>query len=131
MNVRPYQPEDEPILREIWQRASYGFPFPENIADYFVVTDDGGCPIMAAGAKLIPEVTLLCAPHGSTHPLVKLKGISLLHDAVRDRLVANGHSEALASVPPELERNYGRHLQRHFGWKESWKTYRIRDWKVR
>jgi hypothetical protein len=129
MNVRPYQPEDEPILREIWERAAYGDEFPDNLSDYFVVTDDGGCPIMAAGAKLIPEMTLICAPGGSTHALVKVRGLCLLHDQLRDTLAAKGYTEAIASVPPQLERSYGRHLQRHFRWLLSWTTYRIRDWK--
>jgi hypothetical protein len=129
VNVRPYRPEDEPILREIYERAGYGQAFPENLAEYFIVTDDAGCPIMAAGYTLVPEITLICAPGGSTHPLVKLKGITLLHESVRDTLAAKGFKEAFASIPPQLERSYGRHLQRHFKWLESWKTFRIRDWR--
>lgn len=130
MNVRPFKIEDFAVLKEIYDRADYGFPFPDNLEDYWVVTDDAGCPIMAAGARLIPEVTLLCAPHGSTHALVKLKGISLLHEQLRDTLMAKGHKEAIASVPPHLVA-YQRHLQRHFAWKESWPTFRIGDWKER
>jgi hypothetical protein len=125
MIVRPYKPEDDAVLREIHTRAAYGDSFPSNIEDFLVVTDDLGCPIMAAGEKMIPEITLVCAPHGTTHPLVKLKGIALLHQGLRERLSARGFTEAIASVPPQLERNYARHLQRHFRWMESWKAFRI------
>ena len=129
MNVRPFHPDDLSILREIYDRAEYGYPFPDDLSEYWVVADDTGCPIMAAGAKMVPELTLICAPGGSTHALVKFKGISLLHEKLRDILVSKGYTEAIASVPPQLERSYGRHLQRHFHWLLSWTTYRIRDWK--
>lgn len=128
MNVRPYEESDLAVLKELFETAAYGFPFPDNISDYLVVTDDAGCPIMAAGEKLIPEITLICAPGGSTHPLVKLKGVALIHDALRDRLVSKGFTQAIASVPPSLGA-YQRHLQRHFKWRESWPTFRIEDWK--
>lgn len=128
MRVRAFRMEDEPILREIHERAGYGDEFPD-VSDFLVVTDDLDCPIMAAGEKLIPELTLICAPGGSTHALVKLQGIHLLHEALRDRLVAKGYTEAIASVPPKLEGSYARHLQRHFGWVKSWETFRIRDWR--
>lgn len=129
MIVRPFKMEDWPVLKDIYDHSGYDFPFPDNLEDYFVVVDDTDTPIMGAGAKLVPEVTLLCAPFGATHPLVKVKGIALLHDVLRDTLMAKGHKEAICSVPPKLEANYGRHLQRHFHWKESWKTFRIRDWR--
>jgi hypothetical protein len=129
VRVRDYKFGDLAILREIYDHAGYDFKFPENLADFLVVVDDDDVPMMAAGHRLVPEITLLCAPGGATHPLVKLKGIALLHESLRDKLVRKGYSEAIASVPPELERSYGRHLQRHFQWQESWKTYRIRDWK--
>jgi hypothetical protein len=127
MKVRPFEPDDEPILREIHDRSGYDFPFPENLKDYFVVIDDAGCPIMAAGSKLVPEVTLLCAPGGSTHPLVKLKAISLIHEKLRDSLKSQGHTQAFCFVPPELG-SYRRHLQRHFNWKPTWQGFAIGDW---
>jgi hypothetical protein len=126
MNVRPYQPEDEAILREIHRRSGYEFEFPE-LDSFLVVLDDAGCPIMAAGEKLVPEITLICAPGGSTHPLVKLKGIALLHEALRVKLTNKGFQEAFAFLPPELERNYARHLARHFGWRKAYTAYAIKD----
>ena len=62
MNVRPYQESDLPVLKEIHERAALGYPFPDNVESFIVATDEFGCPIMAAGERLIPEITLICAP---------------------------------------------------------------------
>lgn len=122
MKVRPYQPSDESILREI--HGDHDFPFPVNLEEYMVVVDDLGCPIMAAGAKLVPEITLLCDAEGSVHPLVKLKGISLLHEALSNKL-AGKFTEAHAFLEPSSEKAFGRHLQRLFHWQETWKCFRV------
>lgn len=119
MTVRPYQPSDEAILREL--HRGHEFQFPENLTDYLVVVDDFNCPIMAAGAKLVPEITLLCSRNGSTHPLVKLRGIALLHEGLRNKLGAN-HTEAFAFAETKA---FGRHLQRLFHWRETWKCFRV------
>jgi len=126
MKVRKYTPKDRKALKAIHKRAGYGFTFPKNLKSYYVVEDGTGEVIMAAGAALIPEITLICAPGGDTHPLLKLKGIALLHEELRGTLTRKGFHEAIASVPPSLVA-YQRHLQRHFGWRESWKAFRIRD----
>lgn len=131
MNIRGFKPEDEVVLRDIHERRQDGSVFPKNIADYLVVTERDDAPLAAAGYKLIPEMTLICEPGNSVHALVKFKGIALLHQALRDKLLSCGHTEAIASVPPGLEA-YRRHLQRHFGWRESWPTFRISaDWEAR
>jgi len=130
MIVRNIQPADVPVLQAMHEVAGYEFEFPDpaQMEEYLVV-EHAGIPIMAAAAKLVPEILLVCAPDKATHALVKFKGLQLLHEELRARLMNKGHAEAIASVPPELERNYGRHLQRHFHWLLSWTTYRIRDWK--
>jgi hypothetical protein len=129
--VRDLKDADLPVLREIYDRAKYEFPWPELMKqdEVSVVVDDYDVPIMAACSRVIPEMTLICAPGGRTHALVKLEAIAMLHESLREKLVQKGYNEAIASVPPELEKNYARHLEKHFGWRESWKTYRIRDWK--
>jgi hypothetical protein len=124
VNVRPYRESDRQILIEIYQRANHGQKLPKSLRGFQVVTDDKDVPLMAAGARLVPEMTLICPKGGETHPLVKLKGIAMLHNCLKDILVARGHNEAIASVPPHLVA-YQRHLKRHFGWRESWKTFRI------
>lgn len=125
MNVRKCVPSDEPILREIHSQSGYDFPFPENLEDYFVATDDAGCPIMAAGYRLVPEVTLICAPKGSTHALVKLQGIRLLHEKLDGILSIKGFRQAFGFLDPLPERSFGRHLRRHFRWSKAWTAYAI------
>ena len=118
--VRPYQSSDEESLRAM--HAGHEFSFPANIADYLVVVDDLGRPILAAGERLVPEITLLCAPE--PHPLVKLRGISLLHQGLRNKL-AGKFTEAHAFLEPGSERAFGRHLQRLFRWRETWKCFTV------
>jgi hypothetical protein len=129
MIVRPYRPSDRRALKAIHERAEYGFPFPKSLRNYMVVCDDSGEPLMAAGYKITPEVLILCAPGGNSHPLVKLKAMALLHESLRGKLVKKGFHEANAFLAPKAEKSYGRHLRRHFGWQESWTAYTIRDQK--
>jgi len=124
MKIREYQPKDEAALREIHAHRAHGDKFPSNIADFLVAVDDQDRPLMAAGAKLVPEITLICACQ--PHPLVKLKGIALLHEALRDKVAEGNHTEAHAFLAPQVERSFGRHLVKHFGWRETWKAFAIR-----
>lgn len=129
MKVRPYKDSDLPYLLQIHSEAGYGFPFPDFSSPFMghvqVLVDTEDIPLMAVCAKLVPEITLLCAPHGTMHPLSKLKGIGLIHESMREVLTADGHDHAQAFVPPELEKNYARHLVRKFGWRKTWSAYRI------
>ena len=120
MIVRPYQPSDEEALRAMHE--GHRFLFPENLTEYLVVVDDLGNPVMAAGERLVPEITLLCAKE--PHPLVKLRGISLLHGALRNKL-AGKFTEAHAFLEPSSEKAFGRHLQRLFHWRETWKCFSV------
>lgn len=130
MIARELKDSDFPALRQMYESTDFHqLPFPDlrNMLHVSVVADGNDEPVMAGYARLVPEVTLISAPGGSTHPLLKLQGIALLHDEFRKALEAKGYYEAIASVPPQLERNYGRHLQRHFGWKRSWAAFRLLD----
>ena len=118
MRIRAYEPSDESILRAM--HLGHTFPFPENLSEYLVVVDDLDHPIMAAGAKLVPEITLLCA--AAPHPIVKMNAISLLHEGLRNKLSPN-HTEAHAFLEPTSARAFGRHLQRLFNWRETWKCF--------
>lgn len=124
MTIRPYQPGDEPILRDIYARFGYKWDFPDDLSSYQVLCDDTGKILMAAGWRLVPEIGLLCDPDKAVHPLVKLKGIAMLHEKLRGIIRASGHKDAIAFVAPELKR-FSRHLQRQFGWLAEWPALRI------
>lgn len=129
MKVRPYKESDLPKLKEIYTESGYTFQFPD-FADPFVgqvrcLVDEKDSPLMAVCSKLVPEITLICSPGGKLHPLVKLKGIAMIHDSMREALEAEGHKEAFAFIPPEIEKSYGNHLRRKWGWLKTWAAFRI------
>lgn len=128
MRVREYKSSDLPHLKKIHSQAGYDFPFPDFSSPYsghhFVVVNEEDVPIMAAAAKLVPEIFLFCAPGGSMHPQVKMQGIAMIHEALRDSLIVVGHDEAFCFVPPQLKA-YMRHLQRKFQWQKTWAAFRI------
>lgn len=129
MRVRGYKESDLSHLKRIYLDAGYTFDFPD-FADPFVghvqvVVSEEDVPIMAAFSKLVPEIILLCAPGGSTHPVVKMQAIGMIHQSMNDALTAEGHKEAFSFIPPEIVKSYGRHLQRKFGWMKTWAAFRI------
>lgn len=130
MILRAYRPSDRKELERIHAANDYGFPMPKNMRSYFVIADENDVPVMAAGYVLKPEVTIICPQGGKVHPMMKLKGIALLHEALRAVLVGNGFKRAFSFLAPKAERAFGRHLRRHFGWKETWTAYAIDDWRA-
>jgi hypothetical protein len=131
VRVRDYRAADDLPLRELYAATDFHQrPFPDLTAQLVagVLVNEDDVPLMAGYVRLIPEATLICAPGGTLHPLVKMEGIKMLHQNLGEVLTAMGYSEAIASVPPQLH-GYRRHLQRHLNWQESWPTYRILDWR--
>lgn len=124
MTIRDFEDEDEPVLRELYGRFGYKWDFPEDLSGFQVVTDDSGRILMAAGWKLVPEITMICEPDKTIHPLVKLQGIAMLHDKLRSIITASGFNEAMTFVDPVLG-GFARHLQREFGWQADWPSFRL------
>ena len=124
MIIRPLTTDDVKTLWEMHARFGYQWPLPEDTSNYEVVEDDSGKVIMAAGWKLTPEATLVCDPDKSLHPLVKLKGIAMLHEKLRGIIIQSGHPEVISFVAPELKR-FSRHLQREFDWQPQWPAFRL------
>lgn len=124
---------DIPAIEAIHALAGYKFPLPDLRSDMIecveVVVDDFDVPVMAAAAKRGIELYLFCPPGGPVHPQVKMEGVRMLHESVRDIIVRKGFSEGYACVPPEIERSWGRKLRRIFGWERAWASYRVLDWK--
>lgn len=125
--------KDVDAVRMIYEQAGYDFVFPDFdsplIEAWDVLVGDDDVPVMAAAAKRSLELYLFSVPGGAMHPTVKMEGIKMLHESMRDKIVSKGYSEATAFLPPELERTHGRHLMRKFGWLKSWAGFVIRDWK--
>lgn len=135
MRVRALEERDMPEIQAIHDAAGYQFPLPDFASPLIeasdVIVDDSDTPIIGAMAKRGVELYLFCAPGGNLHPAVKIEGVRMLHESLRDRIVAKGYIEGYACLPPEIDRSWGRHLQRLFGWQRAWPSYRVEDWKQR
>ena len=118
------QKEDMEAVRSL---HAFDFPLPgldsPLVESAFVVTGEDGAIEMAGIAVRTTEVVFVCDRRSKRHPLTKLAGIRILHEAMRDKLLASGQGEAYAFVAPEVEKSFGRHLQRHFGWLKCWSAY--------
>lgn len=128
MRTRPMELKDIPTIKAMHEASGYDFELPDltTVEDATVVLDENG-EIGAFGyAVKIVEVSLVMQK--KSHPLLKMMWLKLLHQQMCNNLVRKGYREALAHVPPEIERNYGRHLMRRFGWLASWPGFRIKDW---
>lgn len=127
MKSRPLRPSDIPILKSIADKS--GFPYPDlshpHIEAVEVVTDDEGEIIGACAAKRLVELYLFIIQDHS--PAVKMDAIKLLHRSMATSLRAILYNEANVSIPPPLEKQFGRRLERTFGWAKSrWQNWFIR-----
>lgn len=132
MRTRPATPEDFARLREIHAESGLEFPLPDldsaMIEGIEVVEDDRGEIMMAAIGHKAIEITLL-APAEKLHPMVKMEGIRVLHSSLRDTLASKGYTEYFSFIEPSIEKSFGRHLRKWFGWQKCWQAYKVTDWK--
>lgn len=132
MITRTAKPEDYDTLKRLHAESGLDFPFPAldspTMEALEVVVDERGEIILGAVAQRTLEIYLF-SPAGQLHPVVKMEGIRLLHGAIRDTIAKKGYSEGFSFIPPQIEKSYGRHLRRWFGWEKTWPAYRILDWK--
>jgi len=122
--IRSIRPEDLPRLKALHSKMGFGYPFPElRIHDVGkVVTDESGIPVMAALAVPIVDCYLLLEPDHGT-PGNRLRNLLALHESMRVELKERGYRWASADIPPEVEKSFGRRLQR-LGWiKSEWSMW--------
>jgi hypothetical protein len=107
-------------------RAQYPFDwkFPlqsARIAASCAIEDESGSTVALCAAELVPALSLAMQQH--LHPLVRLRAGVMIHEYMKGALLA--YPEVVCEIPPELERGYGRHLERIFGWRAMWKGYKL------
>lgn len=124
MRIRKLQDSDLPALRAMAEASGYPYPDLSNplIEAVHVVVDDQDQPIMACAAQRIVELYLFVSPE-ATHPAAKLHALRLLHDSMAAGLRAKGYGEANAFLPPSLAAQFGRRLERTFGWVRNWASW--------
>lgn len=128
MRVRALLARDLPALRDSYERAGYGYEFPDLtgplMESALVVEDDAGNLIGAAAAERIVQLYLF---RGEAGPAETLGAIRLLHCTMAEELRQKGYRSADAYLPPEIAHSFGRRLMRTFGWiRNLWPSFSIK-----
>ena len=125
MRVRRMTKRDWTMVPRFMGQYPFAWKFPffsRRIAAACVIEDDSGTAIAICAAEKIPVVTV--GIQQTLHPTVRLRAVAMIHEYMIEAL--KDFPEMTCEVPPELERGYGRHLQRIFGWREMWKGYKLK-----
>jgi hypothetical protein len=119
--VRKFRKTDIPLLREIHEKAGYGFPFPKvGEMEISFVAEEDGKPIGFVGAELRAEITGMFDPAwGSPHERMKL--FAGLHLPVAEALEIREVKVGYCFRDPKFPR-FGERL-RELGWAEAWTCY--------
>ena len=109
------------------EESGFDYPFPDLKAKDFeearVLVDEDGAIVDVVAARKTAEIYLWANPRWR-NPRWRLDSIIEIHEDMRQRLEAKGYGEAHAVLPPEVERSFGRRLQRIFHWSPSrWRLY--------
>ncbi len=122
MTTRGLRESDIPVLQRI--ADSSGLPYPDFCSKLIehvqVVVDDEDTPISAFIAEKRIQAYLLI---GEMEPFAKLHAIRMLHDDASVVLKTRGWREVDCFLPPAIALNFGRRLQRTFGWKPNWPSF--------
>lgn len=128
MMLRRLESGDRAIVENLQANSGFVFDFPALGSQLFeagcLVLDATGKPLAASVAKRAPEIML--AMRRDAHATVKLQALVQIHNFMRIEMADRGYHEANCFLPPEIEKSYGRHLRRIFGWQRSWQGYTLR-----
>jgi hypothetical protein len=113
MMLREYQPADRAPLEEIHGRRALSCEFPETdsplVLAKLVLADDSGRPVAAVFGRLTAEIDLVVdGAEGS--PEDRWNWLKLLAGVAENRLWQSGLDSAVAFVPMQIARSYGRRL---------------------
>lgn len=126
MICRPLQTKDIPLLEAMGATSGYEYldlrgPHVETAQ---VVEDEHGEIVAAAAAERIIQLFLWASDRH--HAPVKLQAVRLLHETMATELKNLGYSEANSFLPPSLEKQFGRRLEKTFGWHPNWRSWFLR-----
>ena len=121
MQVRPFRPSDAPQLAAMAEAAGFEYANPQNphIEACMVVADDDDRPIMACAAERLVQLYLWTS---EMPPGAKLAAIRMLTMPLGDKLRELGYESAEAFIPPQIQKTFGRRLER-LGWRKNWPSW--------
>ena len=124
MRARPFRAADLPAIREMFANCPFPYDFPDLLSPHFdsiwVIEDDDGKVLMAAAAEIIHQIYLWSTEFS---PAARLHGIRLLHEAMGADLRAKGYNSVEAFLPPNVSAQFGRRLEKTFGWVKNWASW--------
>lgn len=112
--MRPLQESDMDEVRRLYEESEHkdGWPDFAEMADTRVIVEDGR--IVAVGAvRFVPELILIL---GKGHPAARMVWLKTLYGRMREFLREWKLNRSICFVPPQIEKPYGRRLQR-FGFR--------------
>ena len=122
--VRPYKDADLSAIKNWHEQSGIDYSFPDLSSPLFHligVAESEDAPVAAATVKLIGEAYLWLNPAAST--FAKTRALLQLHSALKRDAELEGFDQVMAWVTPEIDKNFGPHLQK-LGWEKSvWQSY--------
>jgi hypothetical protein len=124
MHTRALKQSDIPILRQMAEASGFPYPDPLKLEAIRVVADDEDRPIMAAGAERLIQAYLWCGDFQRPH--AKVFALRLLEEEMIAALRAKGYTSIEAYLPPTVEKQFSRRLERTFGFVRNWPSWNRR-----
>jgi hypothetical protein len=123
--IREYAESDLNCIQDLHKRSGFKYPFPD-MDDFFSrrVVESGDGIGMVSLLKLTAEAYLICDPEWRT-PAWRMEALRQIQDVANDDAKERGVVEAVAFIPPALEKTFKRRLKK-MGWhrnKASWHSY--------
>lgn len=125
MNIRQAGPDDYESIKELYQKMAFDYTLPtmDEFVDIQVVVNENDKIIMCLAARKEVNYYLLMDPECELNPFMKWeyfkKILSLSFDAIRKL----GFHMCNAWLPPEIEKSFGRRLQKVGAKKAAWPCY--------
>lgn len=120
--IRKFRKSDVGALRQIYDKAGYGFAFPaiSNLEISFVREEDGRV-VQWVGAQMEAQIFMLMDPEwGSPHQ--RIRAIADFHAPITKQLDLRGVKTANVALDPKFPK-FGRRLSK-LGWSEAlWRCY--------
>ncbi len=127
MRIRKLEERDLPYLRKWHEESGVDYEFPDLLAEPFtrvtVVVDEEDRPVQALAAKRTIEMYMLLDPTWR-NPRWRLGALMQGHEEMRSWLEKHGWPEVNAFLPPQVEKSFGRRLEKIFHWIPGrWRHY--------